>query len=214
MENLNSIKISIPKPCHEDWNKMTPNEQGSFCGKCCKTVVDFTNKSPEEIRNTLLEQSGKKVCGRFMSNQLDEKPGASINLNIPFYLLPRNISFSKSFGIALFIAFGTTLFSCTTPEDHIVGKISVNDSAKQIITQKVIDSVKKDAPLLGDTVSTIPKKQVLGGVKPLKCMPMQGDVAVEITKGEIKTDPNDMIRTVAKPDTLKLEPKMGKVKVK
>ena len=151
MENSDSMKISIPKSCHEDWNKMTPNEQGSFCGKCCKTVVDFTNKSADQIKNILLEQSGKKVCGRFMTDQLDE-PAPSIHLNIPLYLLPRNISFSRSFGIALFIAFGTTLFSCTTTENHVVGDIVINDSAKVITTEKIIDSAKQEKPLISDTI--------------------------------------------------------------
>ena len=27
------IKISIPEPCHEDWNKMVLNEKGRFCEK-------------------------------------------------------------------------------------------------------------------------------------------------------------------------------------
>ena len=70
----NNLKISIPKPCHQDWNTMTPNEQGSFCGKCCKTVIDFSNKSNSEIKTILSEQADKKVCGRFMSNQLEETP--------------------------------------------------------------------------------------------------------------------------------------------
>src|ERR1700756_4455260 len=41
--------IQIPKPCHQDWNTMEPNEQGRHCLQCCKTVVDFTNQEPEEI---------------------------------------------------------------------------------------------------------------------------------------------------------------------
>ena len=35
------MEISIQKPCHENWDSFTPNEQGAFCGKCVKTVIDF-----------------------------------------------------------------------------------------------------------------------------------------------------------------------------
>ncbi len=48
MKNL--IEISVPKPCHEDWSKMTPREKGKFCSACKKTVVDFRKKSTEEIQ--------------------------------------------------------------------------------------------------------------------------------------------------------------------
>ncbi len=197
MENSNEIKISIPKPCHEDWNKMTPNEKGSFCGKCCKTVVDFTTKSPEEIKSTLLAESGKKVCGRFMTNQLDKKPTDSFNLNIPFYLLPKNVSYRKAFAIALFFAFGTSLFSCRTTEDHLVGDIAFVDST-QITKQLGVDTITF---VEGDTT-----KNKTTIKKPL-CTPLQGDVDIqyiERTQGEV----------MILPDTIKkVEPKMGKVKI-
>lgn len=41
--------ISIPKPCHEDWNKFASDEKGAFCKVCSKSVHDFTKKKPEEI---------------------------------------------------------------------------------------------------------------------------------------------------------------------
>lgn len=32
------MKISIPKPCNENWNEMTPDQQGAFCKVCSKVV--------------------------------------------------------------------------------------------------------------------------------------------------------------------------------
>ena len=61
--------IRIPKPCHEDWNAMTPNEQGRHCDSCCKTVVDFTTWSNEDILRYLTKHSAAKVCGRFTKAQ-------------------------------------------------------------------------------------------------------------------------------------------------
>jgi hypothetical protein len=62
--------IHIPKPCHENWNAMLPEEQGRHCLKCCKTVVDFTNWEVEEIKGYLETNARQKVCGRFRKDQL------------------------------------------------------------------------------------------------------------------------------------------------
>ena len=40
---------SIPNPCSEDWNTMTPDDNGRFCGSCQKVVIDFTTYSTHEI---------------------------------------------------------------------------------------------------------------------------------------------------------------------
>jgi len=62
--------LYIPKPCHEDWNKMTPVQQGKFCSACSKQVIDFSLMSDNQILNYLSNQSGK-VCGRFDAEQLE-----------------------------------------------------------------------------------------------------------------------------------------------
>ncbi|WP_111682943.1 carboxypeptidase-like regulatory domain-containing protein [Winogradskyella tangerina] len=66
-----SLYIEIPEPCHEDWSKMTLEEQGRHCTKCQTTVVDFTNKSDEEIVNILA--NGAHHCGRFKADQLNRQ---------------------------------------------------------------------------------------------------------------------------------------------
>jgi len=64
--------ISIDKPCSENWGAMTPSEQGAFCGKCQIDVVDFSNKTPVEVKLILQENVGKHMCGRFKKTQLDD----------------------------------------------------------------------------------------------------------------------------------------------
>jgi hypothetical protein len=62
--------ISIPIPCHEDWNKMTAKDQGKHCDVCSKTVVDFTSWMPQQI--LLHFENNTNVCGRFRVEQLNE----------------------------------------------------------------------------------------------------------------------------------------------
>lgn len=56
-------KISIPKPCHENWNAMIPKETGRFCDSCSKTVIDFTTMNNETIQEFLHLNKDKKICG-------------------------------------------------------------------------------------------------------------------------------------------------------
>lgn len=67
------IQISIPQPCSEDWNEMTPQEQGRFCDSCQKCVVDFTGYSDKELLFYFNTYSTKNLCGRFSHTQLNRK---------------------------------------------------------------------------------------------------------------------------------------------
>ncbi len=60
----------IPEPCHEDWEKMTVQEQGRFCGSCKKVVYDFTKMNEREY-NDFISQKGE-VCGQFYETQLNQ----------------------------------------------------------------------------------------------------------------------------------------------
>lgn len=70
MKQSKSIQISLTQPCHEDWEKMTPQEQGRFCDSCQKCVVDFTGFSDEELYRYIATHKGKNLCGRFNNTQL------------------------------------------------------------------------------------------------------------------------------------------------
>jgi hypothetical protein len=61
--------ITIPTPCHENWDAMTPNDKGRHCDSCAKTVIDFTHWKTTDIIVTL--QNSKNICGRFTNTQLD-----------------------------------------------------------------------------------------------------------------------------------------------
>ncbi len=63
------LSLSIPTPCHENWDAMTPELQGRYCGQCSKTVVDFTLMTDGQILEALKKQTGS-TCGRFATEQL------------------------------------------------------------------------------------------------------------------------------------------------
>jgi hypothetical protein len=65
----NSIHISIPKPCHESWDRMDATAQGAFCHSCRKEVIDFSAMTDREVVEYLAKhQTG---CGRLRKDQLD-----------------------------------------------------------------------------------------------------------------------------------------------
>lgn len=63
------IKITIPKPCHENWLEMSVTEKGRFCSNCQKDVIDFINSSDREILSAY--NKSKNLCGQFRESQLD-----------------------------------------------------------------------------------------------------------------------------------------------
>ena len=63
------MKVTIPKPCHENWAAMTPDEKGRFCQVCSRSVRDFTSASDLQIMNDLSGDSN--ICGNFRVDQLD-----------------------------------------------------------------------------------------------------------------------------------------------
>jgi hypothetical protein len=75
---MKKLNLTIPKPCHENWNEFTPAEKGRFCGSCQKVVVDFTSWSDEQIKNYFLNSTGS-TCGRFRNTQLTSYPIVKIN---------------------------------------------------------------------------------------------------------------------------------------
>lgn len=114
-----NLIVRIPEPCHEDWNSMQPDAKGKFCNSCSKAVFDFSNKTDHEIKEILWEYKEQKVCGHFKKSQVNRPLNIKVNLNE----LPKNISFSKAFVIAVFLVFGSFLFSCKDEQGHTLGDI-------------------------------------------------------------------------------------------
>jgi len=64
------LKLTIPKPCSQDWNEMSRTDTGRFCDSCKKHVTDFTNFSEQQLKEYFSKANGN-VCGNFSPDQLD-----------------------------------------------------------------------------------------------------------------------------------------------
>ncbi len=67
-----SYRISLPEPCHEKWQEMTPTEKGRFCASCQKEVIDFSQMNDAQLVD-FLKQGQQGICGRFRETQLERK---------------------------------------------------------------------------------------------------------------------------------------------
>lgn len=134
--------ITIPQPCHQNWNQMTPVEQGRHCTQCSKTVTDFTAMTNTEIINYFALNG--HVCGRFGETQL-----AGLNNYLAVEEKPR---FSwKRLTIAAAV---TGLFATVNANaQNMLGKVKVSQSVNQIKSTPKVDSI---------TFSTIKGKIVDG----------------------------------------------------
>ena len=68
---MQKLQLTIPEPCHENWQQMTPTDQGRFCNACAKEVVDFSTMTDMQVLNYFSTLTHEKVCGRALPEQLN-----------------------------------------------------------------------------------------------------------------------------------------------
>jgi hypothetical protein len=69
--------LTVPTPCHENWNTFTPTQKGKFCGACQKEVIDFTAWTDDEIKR-YFKTTTQSTCGRFKQQQLKIYPTTEV----------------------------------------------------------------------------------------------------------------------------------------
>ncbi|MFP3599207.1 hypothetical protein [Chryseobacterium sp. SIMBA_029] len=170
------MKITIPKPCHENWETMTPEEKGRFCSVCSKTVRDFTLASDQEIIE-VLSHSSEDICGNFYESQLN-----------------RNLHYSYINSVFMKFAVGFILTAG--------GLVSVNAQQKKphdtLQTEEIKDVVlyrvyghKNEKKLLGST-TVIPGNLLVNNQQNEVQEQSIGKVAVPSIQKEIAAPPTMM----------------------
>nr|WP_315033757.1 hypothetical protein [uncultured Chryseobacterium sp.] len=137
------MKIIIPKPCHENWNSMTLDEQGKFCQVCAKTIHDFTDSSDEELTNHLT--SGENICGRFRDDQLG-----------------RNLNFSLTAKLALGLFAASGVFATVNGQELKDEEVKKVDFKKGINGVEVINKTLNKTMWLG-----MPTKEDIESTQPI-----------------------------------------------
>ena len=123
--------ISIPNPCGEDFDKMTPTERGAYCKKCDTDTFDFRHLSNDEVFQILDDNKGKHICGRFNKSQLND-----LNHNYMNWKNQSTRTFQSKFMLACVIVFGMTLFSCNTQDNNnVLGELRVEQITEDVETK-------------------------------------------------------------------------------
>ncbi|MEO6539808.1 MAG: carboxypeptidase-like regulatory domain-containing protein [Ferruginibacter sp.] len=68
---MQKLQLTIPEPCHENWQQMTATDKGRFCNACAKEVVDFSTMTDMQVLNYFSALTHEKVCGRALPEQLN-----------------------------------------------------------------------------------------------------------------------------------------------
>jgi len=136
-----NITLSIPTPCNENWENMTPNERGRHCGSCNKTVVDFSLFTDKQLVEFFSKITGA-VCGRLNNMQVEREL---------VYVEPRNSFLYK-------LLFGTTIALGLAGSANANYNPNILPLAEQQYPQPA-ENKNLDSEIAGDTI-----KQVSGTV--------------------------------------------------
>lgn len=153
-------KLTIPKPCFQNWNDMIPGEGGRHCSSCSKTVTDFTSMSDEAIKQFFIANQGKHICGRFRNTQIDR-----IRIDLPANIFRIKIPYWKKFLVAFLVIYGSTFFGIDTtiagvpfnPSDTIPiqDTIPLKDTVPMPDSTQLIDPVTHQPILQTETTDSL-----------------------------------------------------------
>lgn len=184
------LQLSIPIPCHENWEVMTPVEKGKFCGSCQKQVVDFSDMSDRQVAEFFKKPSTGSVCGRFMTDQLDrniEIPKKRIpwvkyffQFALPAFMISIKLSAQKTQGKINVntVAIDTTRRPVFAEQNRTLGIVAMPDNFKPFMGDTLVKQIKEpvnpikgDIKISADTAITEPvcSKEIMGTV----VMPVQ-----------------------------------------
>lgn len=146
-----SLQLTIPKPCHENWNAFTPTLKGGFCQSCSKEVIDFTRYTDEQVKD-YFKSRPQNTCGRFRPNQLKTytlvEPKATPRLGwLSLFLGGIMLFFTSRFTQA------QSLPKTHTEQIHVKGELNQSTSTtRKLRITGVVNSLEDGTPIPGVNV--------------------------------------------------------------
>jgi len=165
------IQISIPEPCHEGWQNMTPVEKGRFCASCQKKVLDFTYLSDNEIIKVVTKNDN--LCARIDVS----------NLNRNLIKTKTKSNYFGYFATTVLAFFGLGTENVVAQEKPVVEQTDfkylnkASDSVKKIIVSGLVKNVYGQ-PLPGAIIK-------IKGTKNSTNTDQNGKYTIEVNQGEI-----------------------------
>ena len=141
MSDIQNVQLGFSCPIKRE--EMTKTTKGHFCSGCSKEVIDFTDKSQEDLKEMMKSSKGK-VCGSFKTSQLSQ-------------------SFLK-YAAATAIASSTLLGACQ--EKEIVPEIQAGIELEEVLEGFVIfgDIIEPDGDLQNVYIDPMVYAKPVGGI--------------------------------------------------
>ncbi|MFT5512267.1 MAG: TonB family protein [Bacteroidia bacterium] len=176
------MKFNIPEPCSADWDKMKIGLNQRHCDSCQKNVIDFTQRSREEILTYLLMHNGERVCGHIRKSQLnfsfneimfviDGMTKKEKKSNLPFYIL--------CMGALLLASCNNGATTGKMASSHNTSDTIVQSDSHLVEQRKVVQDTVR-----ADTVIS-PQKTTMGKVIPPPPAPVGIIMTGEVIEGDI-----------------------------
>ncbi|RZJ66574.1 MAG: hypothetical protein EOO50_09380 [Flavobacterium sp.] len=150
------MKISIPTPCHENWNAMPTIKDGKFCATCTRNLIDFSQKPDVEVAAIFEENRNEKICGLFAKSQLD-----SVTIQIPTSAFHQKMNFRSAFLLTLFASMGGALFSCSDDAGNkkTIDGVQISDEENVTRTHTLGIPAMTVEPDTATAIAKVPRKK-------------------------------------------------------
>lgn len=171
MKQNRPFTLTLPQPCSENWEGMTPTEKGRFCLNCQKAVIDFSALNDSQIIE-LINGTKEQMCGRFHPQQLNREFATADSKRkpfIPFAALVSAMYFflpsarAQRMPLDVSIPAGERDASTASPSQQPTDTRGVISKANtfRVISGFVYSSETKE-PLPGATVMILPASEGIG----------------------------------------------------
>jgi len=183
---MENFKISIPKPCHEDWKLMTPEDKGRFCGACSKLVIDFSVMTEGEIIYFFQNHQNEKVCGHIKKTQLEKIYEPKSFLEKHYKHIHQTYKSSWLRNAYLGVLSSLLLLTGCQPEEKVGDVEAVKTELKKDSSVNKTPTnieIQKTLHVKGDVAINIPEDSLEG------CLSKNS----EIVEGELKVSPTHEI---------------------